>query len=94
MEGIEFDTEKYKPLPSMQDPAKKSWAIRIVMKLSGGRIKTDEQASYVLVAIAVIFIIVSIYNFSSAGGGKKLSEEEIQKIQNTMDEQLRNAKQL
>ncbi len=63
MEGIEFDTEKYKPLPSMQGPAKKSWAIRLVMKLSGGRIKTDEQASKVLAVFVVILFLFSFYNF-------------------------------
>lgn len=91
MEGIEFNTEKYKPLPYAQDNLKKSWAINLVMKLSGGRIKTDEQASYILVVVAIIFVILSIHNFTSSNdSAKRLSEEEIQKMSNAIEQQLQS----
>lgn len=89
MEGIEFNIEKYKPSLSTQDNSKKSWAINLVMRLFRGKIKTDEQASYILVVVAVIFIILSIYNFSSSNSDRKLSKDEIQKMNSMMEQQLR-----
>lgn len=93
MNGIEFETEKYKPLSSTQEVPQKSWAIKVIMKLSGGRIKNDQQASYILVVIAVIFIILSIYNFISAMRKENSPRQEVIKIENIMDEQFRKSKQ-
>jgi len=93
MEKVEFEAETYKPFRATTSAPKKSWAVQLVMKLSGGRVKNDQQASYVLIVIIILFIAISIYNFS-AGKDKTPSKEEIQKRQNQMEEQLRNARSI
>ncbi len=85
MENIEFEAETYKPFKVQTSAPKKSWAVSLVMKLSGGRVKTEKQASNILLVIIVIFMAVSIYNFTSKNS-KPLSKEEIQKLQNSTKE--------
>ncbi|MEK7585999.1 MAG: hypothetical protein AAB477_02075 [Patescibacteria group bacterium] len=64
MEGIEFEKEVSRPSMFIkQEPPKQSWVIRLVMKISGGHIKTEEQASKVLIIATIIFFLLSIYNF-------------------------------
>ncbi|MBI4224705.1 MAG: hypothetical protein HY617_00060 [Candidatus Sungbacteria bacterium] len=48
--------------------------IRLVMKLSGGRIQNNRQASYVLLGIAGIIMIISLFLFFSSGTAEPLPE--------------------
>jgi len=60
--GIVFDTDSYRalnknaevPLPKM---------VKIVMKLSGGAIKDQKQAEYVLLGVALIAFLISLFLF-------------------------------
>ena len=63
MEGVEFEEEKNYIRPYVQPPKKISWVIALTMKLGGKFIKTEEQATKILVIIVVVFFLLSIYNF-------------------------------
>lgn len=91
MEGIEFEKEVSRSVtPVYREVPKKSWAIRLVMKLSGGRVKNDSQASYILFAVVILLAILSIYNFTSSDEVPKPSKAEILKAERKMQEQLRD----
>jgi hypothetical protein len=63
MEGIEYEPELNKRQQISFDKPRRSWAISLVMKLGGKYIKTEEQAQKVLIIVAVIFFLISFYNF-------------------------------
>lgn len=92
MEGIEFEKESYgQQINRTVGSTQKSFFVRFLIKLSGGRIKTERQASVILVFIAFLFLIISMYNFSVANGTKKkISQEELLRVQKLMDEHLKN----
>lgn len=93
MEGIEFEKEEYiRPLTSISQVPRKSWAIKLVTKISGGRIKTEEQASHILLVLVIVLIVLSIYNFAFSGKKNKASSTEIQRVNIQMEETLRSAR--
>lgn len=92
MNGIEFEKEVYKPMVSVTHGEERSLITRAVFKLSGGRIKTEEQASKVLLVVAGLLIILSIYNFVSTGSKDKSSNTVIQKQKNAMTQTMNNTK--
>lgn len=59
---------------------KASTGVRWVMKLSGGAIRDERQANYVLLGLAVIFFIATIFviksNFSSPSGSSAVQYKE------------------
>jgi hypothetical protein len=58
--------------PQNTELEKYSGMVRLVMKLSGGAIKTQKVAEYVLLAITVLFMSISFYLFF--GGSNKGSQ--------------------
>jgi hypothetical protein len=62
MEGIEYEAELNKRQSFYEKP-KRSWLISFVMKIGGRYVKTEEQAQKILIVIAVIFFLLSFYNF-------------------------------
>ncbi len=72
VEGIKFESDSWKALKFYQEtiPPK---IVQLVMKCSGGLIKEENQASYILSAFAVVLIIISLFLFFGDGRPKMSS---------------------
>ena len=62
--------------------------VQLVMKISGGAIKDERQAEYVLLGFVVVAIIVSLFLF--LGGGKKIISPPKEIIDNTLNTTIEN----
>lgn len=65
---IKFEGEEFQRPRSFQTTTSK--IIELVIKYSGGYIKDEKQASYVLVGFVIFAVIISL--FLSFGGGSKI----------------------
>lgn len=55
--------------------------IRMVMRLSGGRVGDVASANFILVGIIIFFLIISVYFFYKSSGNQRTpSREEMRKI--------------
>ena len=71
---IKFEGEEFqRPRQSFQTPTQK--IVELVIKYSGGAIKDEKQANYVLIGFVVIAIIISLFLFF--GGGSSSYNEKI-----------------
>ena len=71
----EQNPSAFREAPKWQPPREYGFFIRMVMRLSGGRIREVNKAAQVLaIAVAVVFV-VSLFLFLSGGGGPKLPPE-------------------
>ena len=69
--GIKFETDNWKKnVPSLVDDTPKM--VQLVMKLSGGAIKDQRQAEYVLLGIVGVFLLISFYLFFSGGPSEEI----------------------
>ncbi len=66
--------------------------VRLVMRMSGGRIRDARQASYVLIAVAAVFLTVSLFFFFRGSGPSLPSAQEI--LRDTPTSGLRSGTQL
>ena len=68
---IVFEGEEFRrPSQSFQTPTPK--IVEWVIKYSGGAIKDEKQANYVLIGFVALVIIISLFLiFSNSGGGAK-----------------------
>ena len=57
-----------KAAPQWEEPAQYGFFIRLIMRLSGGRINNETQASYVLIAVAALMIVVSLFIIFGGAG--------------------------
>ena len=78
---IKFEGEEFQRPRSFQTPTPK--IVQWVIKYSGGAVKDERQANYVLIGFVVVAIIV-VFIFLFSGGGKKVKfspgvQEEMQK---------------
>ena len=74
--GIKFEEDKYKQaMPSFTDET--PGIIRLVIKWSGGAIKDQCQAEYVLLGFVILAIIISLFLFfrNSGSGANPLPYE-------------------
>jgi len=62
--------------------------VQLVMKISGGAIKDERQAEYVLLGFVVVAIIISL--FLVLGGGKKNISPPKEIIDNTLNTTIEN----
>ncbi len=63
---------------------------RMVIRLSGGAIKEQKQAEYVLLGLALIFILISTFLFFSGGENNSApSQEVMNKVMNDTLEKFR-----
>ena len=69
--GVKFEDEWPQPTSSFYFETPKM--IQWVIKYSGGLIKTEKQANYVLIGFVVVAIIISL--FLVFGGGKSATQE-------------------
>ena len=61
--------EANKPAPQWQPSNEYGFLINLVMRLSGGKIQNKTQASYVLITVAALMLVVSL--FIIFGGGSQ-----------------------
>ena len=59
-----------KAAPQWEEPSEYGFFIRLVMRLSGGRINNETQASYVLIAVAALMIVASLFIIFGGGAGQ------------------------
>ena len=66
--------------PSFEDKVPKM--VKLVMKLSGGAVKEQRQAEYVLLGFTILTIIISFFLlFGFPGGGiDKISQDQMQQF--------------
>jgi hypothetical protein len=62
--GIKFDTDSYKSVEFGNELAVPKM-VKLIMKLSGGVIKEQKQAEYVLFGLAMLMFLASLYFFFS-----------------------------
>lgn len=62
VEGVRFETDSYKAV-KFYNETNTPKIVKLVVKYSGGLIKKDEQANYVLFGFVIIAIIVSLFLF-------------------------------
>ncbi|OGI76527.1 hypothetical protein A3C67_01785 [Candidatus Nomurabacteria bacterium RIFCSPHIGHO2_02_FULL_42_19] len=76
--GIRFETNDYPAVKYYRETTTPK-IIKLVMKYSGGSIKEEKQAEYVLLGLILIAIVLTFIIWPSSSS-LKLSPEEIQKI--------------
>jgi len=60
--------EALRPTPQWEPPKEYGFFIRLVMRLSGGRIREINQASYILLGAAALVLVVSIFLYFGLPG--------------------------
>lgn len=70
VEGVQFETDSYKAV-KFYDETDNPKIVRLVMKYSGGAIKDEKQAYWVLFGFVVLVVAVSLFLFFGGGGGSK-----------------------
>lgn len=83
--GVKFETDSYKAVKYYDETATPK-VVQWVMKYSGGVIKKERQAEYVLFVFVVVAIAISLFLFFG-GNNKKLTPEE-QRFQNIPSEEI------
>jgi len=83
---IKFEGEEFQhSTRSFQTPTPK--IVQWVVKYSGGAIKDERQADYVLIGFAVVAVIISLFLIFSGGNtqskSQKLSKEELIRMTET-----------
>jgi len=64
--GVKFETDSYKAV-RFYDETDAPKIVQLVMKYSGGAIKEQKQAEYVLFGFVVLTIIISLFLFFGGG---------------------------
>lgn len=64
--NIKYETDSYKAIESFNEITTPRM-VKLVMKYSGGAIKKERQAEYILFGFVVIAVAISIYLFLSTG---------------------------
>ena len=68
--GIKFENdERGKPVPGFTDGTPK--IVQLIMKQSGGAIKSEKQAEYLILGFSILAIVISIFLFFNRSEGKK-----------------------
>jgi hypothetical protein len=78
--GVKFETNSYKAVKYYNETETPK-IIKLVMKYSGGAIKEERQAEYVLLGFMILAIAISLYLF--LGGGQtqqKFSATELEQM--------------
>ena len=62
VEGVKFETEKWGAIKYYKETVTPGM-IKLVKKISGGTIKEDRQAEYILLGFVIIALAISLYLF-------------------------------
>lgn len=57
--------------PQWQPPEEYGFFFRLVMTLSGGRVRDVRQATYILTAVVVVAVIIALFFLFSGGGSRQ-----------------------
>jgi hypothetical protein len=87
--GVSFETDSYKAVKFYSETDTPRM-VRLVMKWSGGAIKDQKQAEYVLFGLVIIMLALSFYFFF--GGSNKSSQPSAEQLKQMNDMMLRNVK--
>ena len=71
----EQNPEAFREAPKWEPPREYGFFIRLVMRLSGGKIRDVNTAAKMLAIAAAVVFVVSLFLFFSGGGGPKLPPE-------------------
>jgi len=66
VEGVKFETDSYKAVKYYNETETPK-IIKWVMKFSGGAIKEEKQAEYVLLGFVIVAIAISLFLFIGVG---------------------------
>jgi hypothetical protein len=66
VEGVQFETDSYKAIKFYNETSTPKM-VQMVMKYSGGSIKEQKHAEYVLFVGVILIVIVSLWLFFSGG---------------------------
>ncbi len=72
--GISFETDTYRS-ENIDDQVPVSKMVKLVIKWSGGAIKEQRQAEYVLLAFSVVVFLFSLYLFFGQSSSKPKNPE-------------------
>src|ERR1035437_6159408 len=83
VEGVKFETDSYKAIKYYNETETPKM-IKLVMKFSGGAIKEERQAEWILFGLVIVMLAVSAYLFFwgniKRGGNKIITPEEMNNI--------------
>ncbi len=82
---IKFEGEEFQRPRSFQTPTPK--IVRLVIKYSGGYVKDEQQANYVLIGFVAVAIIFSLF-FIFGGGSSKSEKPGIETFKNAPSEMI------
>lgn len=80
---MKFQAEQMAKPPETKEVSDVPKVVKLVMKLSGGAIKEEQQAEYVILGFVVVAILLSIYLFFwgvGSSSAKPLTDNQIQQI--------------
>jgi hypothetical protein len=69
---VKSDIEQVKQSITVSPTSDSPKIVQLIMKISGGAIKDERQAEYVLLGFVVVAIIVSLFLVFSGGGGPNI----------------------
>lgn len=83
--GVKFETDSWKAV-KFYGETNTPKIVKLVMKYSGGAIKEQKTAEYVLLGIVILMFAVSFYLFFGGGGSgsPRLSNEELERMNRLM----------
>ena len=84
--GIKFETDSWKAVKYYNETSTPK-VIQWVMKFSGGSIKEERQAEYVLLGFVIIAIAISLFLFF---GGHKNTLQPKEIIDNSLNQTIEN----
>lgn len=72
VEGVQFETNSYRAVKFYGETDTPKM-IKLMMKISGGSVKSEKQAEYILLGFVVVAIIISLFLFFSGGGSNDMN---------------------
>jgi hypothetical protein len=74
VQGVQFEEDQWKSgLPTFADEG--PWIVRLLIKYSGGTVRDQKTAEYILLGLVIVIIIVSVFLFFNGGGNRPTSGE-------------------
>lgn len=78
VEGVKFEVPSYGAVKYYKETDTPKM-VKLVMKISGGAVKSERQAEYVLFGFVVVAVIISLFLFFGTGLGTSTDQTTIDK---------------
>jgi hypothetical protein len=76
VQGVQFEEDQWKSsLPSFAEEG--PWIVRLLIKYSGGTVKDQRTAEYVLLGVVVVAVGISLFLFFGMNNIEKVNIEDI-----------------